>query len=102
MRLKYTVSIEDLILMGVDPEDAHCWIIARKKNVLTTSALKLVMSEAAKIGWTLAQAVKYSAEHGYIGFKAHYVKPEDFGVQKTIDVDFKQLHTDKKWREGLQ
>ena len=100
--MKYAVSIEDLILMGCDEESAACWMVSRGKNKLTTIALKRVISEADKLGWTLAKAVKFSAERGYVGFKAEWVKPEDLGIMKTIDVDFKTLHTDQKWREGLQ
>jgi hypothetical protein len=101
VRLKYTVSIEDLILMGCDEESAACWMVSRGKNKLTTIALKRVISEADKLGWTLGQAVKFSAEHGYIGFKSEWVKPEDLGMVKTIDVDFVTLHTDRNWAKGL-
>jgi hypothetical protein len=96
--VKYTVSIEDLILMGCDEESAACWMVSRGKNKLTTIALKRVISEADKLGWTLGQAVKFSAEHGYIGFKSEWVKPENI---KTINADFVALHTDRNWAKGL-
>ena len=96
--MKTLVSIEDLICMGCDPEAAACWFTSRGKNKLTTMALKRVISEAEKIGWSLAKAVEYSAEHGYIGFKAEWVKT---GIQKTHEVDFVTLHTDPSWRKGL-
>jgi len=99
--MKYTVSIEDLILMGCDEESAACWMVSRGKNKLTTIALKRVISEADKLGWTLAQAVKFSAERGYVGFKSEWVKPEDLGIRKTSDVDFIELHTNKRWTIGL-
>jgi hypothetical protein len=96
--MKYTVSIEDLILMGCDEESAACWMVSRGKNKLTTIALKRVISEADKLGWTLAQAVKFSAEGGYVGFKAEWVKHENI---KTINADFVALHTDRNWAKGL-
>lgn len=112
--MKHTVSLEDLVLMGCDEENAACWLISRGKNKLTTVALKRVISEADKIGWTLAQAVEFSAGNGYIGFKAHWVKSEPVGfiekhtdrswangLVKTQSVDFVELHTDKKWRDGM-
>lgn len=99
MKAEFLVSIEDLICMGVDEEAASCWFLSRGKNKLTTMALKRVISEAEKLGWSLAKAVEYSAEHGYIGFKADWVKPEN--VRKTHEVGFIELHTDKSWANGL-
>jgi len=96
--MKHLVSLEDLTLMGCDAEDAECWLLSRGKNKLTTSALKLVISEADKLGWTLAKAVKFSAQHGYVGFKAAWVKVDS---QKTCDADFITLHTDRNWALGL-
>ena len=96
--MKTLVSLEDLISMGVDEEAAACWFTSRGKNKLTTMALKRVISEADKIGWSLAQAIEFSAEHGYIGFKAEWVKT---GIQKTHEVGFIELHTNRDWAKGL-
>lgn len=94
MAVKHIVTLEDLTLMGCDPEHSACWILSRGKNKLTTSALKMVISEADKLGWTLARAVEFSAQHGYIGFKAHWVKPEPVG--------FIDKHTDRSWADSLE
>lgn len=113
--MKPIVSLEDLITMGVDEEAAACWFASRGKNKLTTMALKRVISEADKLGWTLAKAVECSAEHGWIGFKAEWVKSQPVGfiekhtdkswraglIQETHKVPFLELHTNKRWTEGL-
>jgi len=91
--MKYLVSLEDLILMGCDEENAACWLVSRGKNKLTTAALKRVISEAKSIGWTLPRAVEYSAEHGYIGFKSAWVKQEPVG--------FIEKHQDTSWANDL-
>ena len=75
--------------MGCDEETAACWLVSRGKNKLTTVALKRVISEANSIGWSLPRAVEFSAEHGYIGFKAAWVKSDPVG--------FIQKHTDTSW-----
>lgn len=94
--MKNFVTAEDLELLGVDAEVARDWLATRGKNKLTNTALKKVRNEALKIGWTLAQAVTYSAEKGYIGFEASWIK------QETQEVGFIEKHTNKDWRQGLQ
>lgn len=58
---------------GVDPEVWADWKRVRKKPI-TVTVLKRMESEAAKIGWTLADAINEAAESGWQGFKANYVE----------------------------
>lgn len=95
--MKHLISIEDLVLMGCNEEDAICWMAIRKskgQKILTTTALKLVISEAKKIGWSLAKAVNYSASKGYIGFEASWIKEKD-------SMGFIERHTQTGWADSL-
>jgi hypothetical protein len=59
--------------VGVSDEVWADWKRVRKKPV-TATVLKRMENEAAKIGWTLAQAVNEAAESSWQGFKADWVK----------------------------
>lgn len=63
---------------GVDPEVWADWKRVRKKAI-TATVLKRMETEAAKVGWTLAQAITEAAESGWQGFKAEYVKDRGGG-----------------------
>jgi hypothetical protein len=54
------------------------WKRVRKKPI-TATVLKRMETEAAKVGWTLAQAVTEAAESGWQGFKAEYIKDKAHG-----------------------
>jgi uncharacterized protein YdaU (DUF1376 family) len=66
-----SITVEHLSSLGVDQQHAKDWITARKAP-LTKTALDAVVSEAAKAGITLAEAVRISAERGWRGFKAEW------------------------------
>jgi hypothetical protein len=69
---KSTVGIPE----GLPPETWQAWLAARKAKKLcepTTAILTRVEREAAKIGWTLAQAIQEAAERGWGGFDAAWV-----------------------------
>lgn len=66
---------------GVDPEVWADWKRVRKKPI-TATVLKRMETEAAKLGWTLAQAVTEAAESGWQGFKADYVKDRGGGAPR--------------------
>lgn len=63
---------------GVSAEVWSDWKRVRKKPI-TATVLKRMETEAAKLGWTLAQAVNEAAESGWQGFKAEYVKDRGGG-----------------------
>lgn len=67
-------------------------MVSRGKNKLTTAALKRVISEAKKIGWSLPQAVQFSASKGYIGFEASWVKDQQGFIEK---------HQSTSWADDL-
>jgi hypothetical protein len=63
---------------GVSDEVWADWRRVRKKPI-TATVLKRMENEAAKIGWTLADAVNEAAESGWQGFKADWVKERNNG-----------------------
>lgn len=106
--MKTTVSLEDLILMGVDEETAICWFQIRKdkkSRTLTTITLKKIINQGNMLGWDLNRVINKCVEKEWKGFDASWVKNDisQIGqIQQTSKVDFITLHTDRKWREGLQ
>jgi hypothetical protein len=63
---------------GVSDDVWRDWKRVRKKPI-TPTVLKRMETEAAKLGWTLAQAITEAAESGWQGFKAEYVKERGYG-----------------------
>ena len=66
---------------GVSQQVWDDWKRIRKKPI-TPTALKRIETEAAKIGWTLAQAINEASESGWQGFKADWVKVQSNGWTK--------------------
>lgn len=63
---------------GVEPSIWQDWLAVRKSKRLckpTKSVLNLLESEATKAGLTIAQAVAESAQRGWGGFEAAWLKP---------------------------
>lgn len=60
------------------------WKRVRKKPI-TATVLKRMEVEAAKLGWTLAQAITEAAESGWQGFKADWVKEKTYGNRNASD-----------------
>ncbi len=89
------ITIEDLVLMGVDEQDAIDWFGFRGKKKLTERGLKSIVREAGKLGWSLPRAVKKMADKEWIGFEAGWV---DLFEEKQ---GFIERHTDRKWADGL-
>jgi uncharacterized protein YdaU (DUF1376 family) len=82
------------------------WLIARKKKPVTKIVFDAISREAAVLGWSVEEAILYSCENSWQGFKAEWVSPADrnrkklddwlnedsssddgFGYIKTIDVE---------------
>lgn len=76
-----TVSVTDLVDMGIDEQVAGDFIAVRKakKAPLTSTALSGIQREADKAGVTLGQALATCAVRGWAGFNAEWVKPKAAG-----------------------
>lgn len=82
----------------LDQETWDDWLLIRKDKHaprITATALKRIDREAAKIGWTLAQAIEYAAEMEWRGFKSAWVKNQQ------EPVGFMEKHTDRSWASDL-
>lgn len=72
---KTRVTAEDLISsFGVSEQIANEYLEVRGKTPLTPTALKLIFTEAEKLGWSLHQALTACCENGWRGFKANWIK----------------------------
>jgi hypothetical protein len=77
---------------GVDDQVWLDWLKARRKPP-TPTAMKRIENEAAKIGWTLAEAITEASESGWQGFKSDWVREKHNertndrrdGVAKALD-----------------
>lgn len=53
------------------------WMVHRKRKPVTERVYNSLVKEAKKLGWTAEQAVIYSCENSWQGFKASWVKLEE-------------------------
>jgi uncharacterized protein YdaU (DUF1376 family) len=83
---KRFVFKQALLALGVSSDMADHWIAIRKKKkaVNSETALKLVINEAKKAGITPTQAINYSAENNWSGFKAEWYTKEQGQKYKTL------------------
>ena len=71
-----TITKEDLVFMGCDPDHVDDWFQARKDKrapKLTQTALKAIIKQADLAGITLPKATEMCAEEGWRGFKAEWL-----------------------------
>ncbi|MDE4918302.1 helix-turn-helix protein [Cupriavidus metallidurans] len=70
------LKAKDLIAEGVDRQHAKDWLTLRKAKrlPLTPTAWQTVKDEAAKVGMTAPEAVKYSVGSNWAGFKASWIE----------------------------
>ena len=94
-----TITKEDLIQMGCDPDHVDDWFQARKDKrapKLTQSALKAIIKQAELAGVTLAKAIEISAEEGWRGFKAQWLNNQAGQDQKakklTVRESLRDIH----------
>lgn len=74
------VSVDDLVLEGVDEQHAKDWFKCRKDKgakTLTKTAWQTVKDESVKAGMTPAIAVKTAAGNNWQGFKASWLTEGD-------------------------
>lgn len=98
-----SLTKEDLINLGCDPEDIDDWVAYRKakrKPFPTQRGIKTMITEAEKAGMTLAEAVKECAKREWVGFRAEYVAGRNrnavrANIQNVYDVS-REPRTDKE------
>jgi uncharacterized protein YdaU (DUF1376 family) len=74
---------------GVEEQNINDWLEVRKKKgqANTLSAMELTESEAAKAGISLNDAIRFSAQRSYAGFKASWLQNEQSGErQNALDL----------------
>lgn len=71
-----TLKATDLINLGVNEQHAKDWLAIRKtkRAPLTQTSMDGILREVQAAGITLAEAVQISAERGWQGFKAEWLK----------------------------
>lgn len=101
---KNKITASDLILeFGVSEQIANEYLVVRGKAPLTPTALKLILNEADKIGWSLQQALTACCENSWRGFRADWIKNQQLrhGAQnnegfKTAQASIDRL-SDTSW-----
>lgn len=83
---KATKHKADLALLaehGIDGQIAEDFLTIRKakRQPLTETAMRLIASEAQKVGMTAFQAVVFSIGNGWGSFRADWVRNKTFGKQ---------------------
>ncbi len=83
---KATKHEADLALLaeyGIDGQIAEDFLTIRKakRQPLTDTAMRLIASEAQKVGMTAFQAVVFSIGNGWGSFRADWVRNKTFGKQ---------------------
>lgn len=83
---KQTKHEADLALLaehGIDGQIAEDFLTIRKakRQPLTETAMRLIASEAQKVGMTAFQAVVFSIGNGWGSFRAEWVRNKTFGKQ---------------------
>lgn len=73
-----TVTADDLVAEGVDPQVALDWLKVRKVKELplTQTAWDGVKAEAARAGLSAGDAVRIAAENSWAGFKASWYEKQ--------------------------
>lgn len=97
-----------LLGLGVDKQIVDDWLVARKTRRAsnTETALKAFLKIVDNSGMPLNEVVGICAAKGWVSFDPKWLENNDFSSNqvvsnKTQEQDFKQLHTNKGWREGL-
>jgi uncharacterized protein YdaU (DUF1376 family) len=73
------------------------WLIARKKKPVTKIVFDAISREAAVLGWSVEEAILYSCENSWQGFKAEWVSPADRNRKKLDD----WLNEDSSYDDGF-
>lgn len=70
---------------GVEEQNINDWLEVRKKKgqANTLSAMELTESEAVKAGISLNEAIRFSAQRSYAGFKAAWLQNEQSGERQS-------------------
>jgi hypothetical protein len=75
---------------------------ARKRAPLTATALKMLASQAAAAGWTLADAIAECCARGWTGFRAEWVQDRGRnGGQKPVPIKDHDFRQGGDWEQAL-
>lgn len=82
----------------VSPQTWDDFILLRKtkKAPVTETVLKTIRSEAAKIGWTIEQAMTEMSARGWQGFKASFIQRENLELKASEQKNARQLTKDQR------
>lgn len=80
---KHETDLSLLAEHGIDGQIAEDFLTIRKakRQPLTATAMRLIASEAQKVGMTAFQAVVFSIGNGWGSFRADWVRNKTFGKQ---------------------
>ena len=80
---KHEADLSLLAEHGIDGQIAEDFLTIRKakRQPLTETAMRLIASEAQKVGMTAFQAVVFSIGNGWGSFRADWVRNKTFGKQ---------------------
>ena len=80
---KHEADLALLAEYGIDGQIAEDFLTIRKakRQPLTETAMRLIASEAQKVGMTAFQAVVFSIGNGWGSFRADWVRNKTFGKQ---------------------
>jgi len=73
---KLSISVKDLIKIGIDEQVAKDFLSTRKTK-LTLTAIKGIQNEALKANISLSSAFKIATERGWQSFKAEWIKDKN-------------------------
>lgn len=80
-KVKVEYTADDLVSVGIDGAVARDFLLIRrqKKAMLTETALKGIVREAQKAGYSLEQALSTCVERNWVGFNAEWVRSKQSG-----------------------
>lgn len=100
---KTRITAQDLINdYWVSEQIANEYLEVRGKSLLTPTALKTILNESEKLGWTLEQALTACCAEGWKGFKANWIKNQQWRENQnqpeylSAEASMKRL-TDTSW-----
>lgn len=87
---KSKITARELVIeFGVSEQIANEYLVVRGRAPLTPTALKLILNEADKIGWSLQQALTACCENSWRGFRADWIKNQQLRLGSQNNEGFK-------------
>jgi hypothetical protein len=90
-------AVASLSVRGVDESLAREWIAFRKgrRATVTANVIDAIASEAAKAGWSMANALTESMQRGWTGFKAEWVAQAVKRAAQSIEPAWRREQSDR-------